>query len=176
MYVEVADNSTTHNTLLFLHSAKGSLSHRRQQMGLNAGLTRGELHHTQTQTCPSLLDCLVWAHLKLYTPTISQHFLVECICYSLEQPSMCILFVCLWCQKGQQSHSQTRNNARLFEVRTHEAMKNVMEMRFHAGFGSIWKRSLSMHFKRGPILLQPSNSMWKPLICPIWQFTVKNWP
>ena len=29
------------------------------------------------------------------------------------------VYVCLLCQLAQQSHSQTRNNARLFEVRTH---------------------------------------------------------
>ena len=36
-FVEVADYSITHNSLLFLYSAKGSLSHR-QQTGSNAGL------------------------------------------------------------------------------------------------------------------------------------------
>ena len=61
VFVEVADNSTTHNTVI-LYSAKGSLSHRRRHTSSNGGLTRGKRH--QTQTC-ALARSTVWAKLHL---------------------------------------------------------------------------------------------------------------
>ena len=62
VFIEVADNSTTHNTLLFLYSVKGSLSHRWRRTSLNDVPTRGKQHHTQTQT-RALAHSTVWEKL-----------------------------------------------------------------------------------------------------------------
>ena len=62
----------------------------------------------------------LWSRIwNWYTLTISWHFLkdlsrVHLLFYRTAKH----VFVCLRCQLAQQSHSQTHNNARLFEVRT----------------------------------------------------------
>ena len=63
-----------------LYSAKGSLSHRQRPTGLNAGLTRGKLHHTQTQTTHALDRSAVWAELRIKVKSTKTPWLTQ-ICF-----------------------------------------------------------------------------------------------